>query len=45
MRSLAIVGLLLFAMATVLLGQTPQEDVLGIHNLGPGGPSPYVWTG
>jgi hypothetical protein len=38
-RSLAIVGLLLFATAT-LLGQTPQEDVLGIHNLGPGSQSP-----
>lgn len=29
-------------MATVLLGQTPQEDVLGIHNLGPGSQSPVT---
>ncbi len=42
MRSLAIVGVLLFAMATVLSGQTPQEDVLGIHNLGPGSQSPVT---
>jgi predicted CXXCH cytochrome family protein len=41
-KTLAIVGALLLVTATVLLGQTPQEDVLGIHNLGPGGPSPIT---
>jgi hypothetical protein len=39
------VGLRCFSpMAAVLHGQTPQEDVLGIHNLGPGSPGPVKWA-
>jgi nitrate reductase cytochrome c-type subunit len=41
-RSLAIAGVLLFAMVTVLPGQTPQEDVLGIHDMGPGSQAPIT---
>jgi hypothetical protein len=30
----------LFFAAAMVLAQTPQEDVLGVHNLGPGSPGP-----
>ena len=33
---------LLFAAAAAMQAQTTQEDVLGTHNLGPGGPSPVT---
>jgi predicted CXXCH cytochrome family protein len=43
-KTFALFGALLLAAAAVLQAQTttPQEDVLGIHNLGPGGPSPIT---
>ncbi|MFY9741042.1 MAG: cytochrome c3 family protein, partial [Candidatus Sulfotelmatobacter sp.] len=40
MRNVVIICALLFAVATGVMGQTTQEDVLGIHNLGPGSPGP-----
>ncbi len=39
MKNIFIVCVLLLAAASVS-GQTAQEDVLGIHNLGPGSPGP-----
>jgi Doubled CXXCH motif (Paired_CXXCH_1) len=40
-KNLLILCALLFAASAALLGQsTPQEDVLGIHNMGPGTPGP-----
>jgi nitrate reductase cytochrome c-type subunit len=39
-KNLIMVCALLLATAAALLGQTPQEDVLGIHNMGPGTPGP-----
>ena len=39
MKTLFVISLLLLAMSAALQGQT-QEDVLGIHNLGPGSPGP-----
>lgn len=41
MRMLLAICVLVFAAATVMRGQSaPQEDVLGIHNMGPGTPGP-----
>ncbi len=40
MKNLVMLCALLFVSAAALPGQTPQEDVLGIHNLGPGSPGP-----
>lgn len=41
MKQLLTICALLFATTAVLQAQsTPQEDVLGIHNMGPGSPGP-----
>ncbi len=38
--AMTLICALLLAAASALQGQAPQEDVLGIHNLGPGSPGP-----
>ncbi|HVI07653.1 MAG TPA: cytochrome c3 family protein [Candidatus Binatia bacterium] len=40
MKRCVLICAFLFAIAAGLFAQAPQEDVLGIHNLGPGGPGP-----
>ena len=40
MKNFVMACALLFAVAAALYGQSTQEDVLGIHNLGPGSPGP-----
>jgi hypothetical protein len=39
-KNLVLACALFFATAAALHSQTPQEDVLGIHNMGPGSPGP-----